>query len=223
MTGDVPEEEMAYYRAVEDCFAALRGTPFLLRPKDFALLRSWWSDGVPLAAVLAGLSESFARQRGRGDDPISSLSYCRHAVTRHARRLRDARAGAGMQPALDVTTALAHLVEQVRQAAEACHEQPAVAAGLNALVRAIATLPRGSSAGAVDETLAGLELAALETLEAALPQVDRDALAGAVEAELAALPAAGREVLERTRRAMRVKLLRRRLGLPRLELNTRAG
>jgi hypothetical protein len=223
MTGGVAEEEMAYYRAVEDCFAALRGTPFLLRPKDFALLRSWWSGGVPLAAVLAGLSESFARQRGRGDDPISSLSYCRHAVARHARRLRDARAGAGPEPALDVTTALTHLVEQVRQAAQAWHEQPAVAAGLNALVCAIATLPSGSSAGAVDETLAGLELAALETLEAALPQAERDALAGAVEAELTALPAADREVLERTRRAMRVKLLRRRLGLPRLELNTRAG
>jgi hypothetical protein len=222
MTGELPPEEMAYYRAVEDCFAALRGTPFLLRPKDFALLRSWWSAGVPLAAVLAGLSEAFARRRTRGDDPVSSLSYCRHPVMRHARRLREVRAGSEARPTLDLPAALARLLGQVSRAAEAWREQPAVAAGLSTLAQAITTIPSDSPAAAADETLAGLELAALDALEAALPSAERDALAAAVEEELVALRSEDREVLERTRRAVRVKLLRGRLGLPRLELGSDA-
>ena len=43
--------EIEYYRAIEDRFAALRGVPHTLSPKDFQLMRRWWSDQVPLAAV----------------------------------------------------------------------------------------------------------------------------------------------------------------------------
>ncbi len=62
-------EELEYYRAVEDLFARLRGTPFLFSPKDFALLRRWWSEGVPLAAVAAGLGEVFARRAEADGNP----------------------------------------------------------------------------------------------------------------------------------------------------------
>jgi len=58
-------EELAYYRAVEDLFARLRGTQFIFSPKDFALLRRWWGEQVPLAAVAAGIAEVFERRQGR--------------------------------------------------------------------------------------------------------------------------------------------------------------
>ncbi len=67
---DPDDAEIAYYRAVEDHFAALRGTPFLFSPKDFALLRRWWREGVPLAAVLAGIAEAWERRREREEDPV---------------------------------------------------------------------------------------------------------------------------------------------------------
>ncbi|MCS7183472.1 MAG: hypothetical protein NZ869_10235, partial [Thermoanaerobaculum sp.] len=92
---EVGAEELAYYRAVEDHFCRLRGTPFLFSPKDFAYLRRWWREGVPLSAILLALGEVFAKKRQRGEDPVSSLAYCRHAVARQARRLAQLRAGGG--------------------------------------------------------------------------------------------------------------------------------
>ena len=73
-------DELTYYRAVEDHFAALRGTPFLFSPKDFALLRRWWQEAVPLAAVVAGISEAIERRRGhvRGDDVEDRAPVGRH-------------------------------------------------------------------------------------------------------------------------------------------------
>src|SRR5512135_3596651 len=110
-------EELAYYRAVEDQFAALRGTTFIFSPKDFALLRSWWTAGVPLAAVLAGIGEVWERRRERDGDPVSSLSYCRHAVARHARRLAAAHEGAAApSQTLDVPAALRSLAAEVEAA-----------------------------------------------------------------------------------------------------------
>ena len=113
------DAEAAYYRAVEDHFAALRGTVFIFTPKDFALLRGWFREGVPLGAVIAGIDEAFERRRGEGADPVSSLSYCRHAVTRHARRLAAAHVGGPADaPPLDVTRALSELRTLVAAAAE---------------------------------------------------------------------------------------------------------
>src|SRR5512136_692095 len=137
------EAELAYYRAVEDHFAALRGTPFLFSPKDFALLQRWWRDGAPLAAVLAGIGEAWERRRERDSDPISSLSYCRHAVARQVKRLAAARVGAaGGAADLDVAAAVRWLALQVNGAADAWQEDiPQVAAVLRDLARAVATLP----------------------------------------------------------------------------------
>ena len=56
------DPELAYYRSVEDLFATLRGTPHTLSPRDFQLLRGWWRDEVPLAAVVTGLTEVFRPQ-----------------------------------------------------------------------------------------------------------------------------------------------------------------
>ena len=106
------DREISYYRAVEDLFATLRGVPHMLSPKDFHLLRSWWREGIPLAAVSAGATEVFARRRERGEiDPVVSLSYCRHAVKAHARRIADMRVGGhdakGEPPILDTASAVA--------------------------------------------------------------------------------------------------------------------
>jgi hypothetical protein len=212
------EDELAYYRAVEDHFAALRGTPFLFSSKDFALLRSWWREGVPLAAVLGGIGEIWERRRERDADPVSSLAYCRHAVARQAKRLAAARVGAApSQGGLDVAGALRGLAAAVSATAAAWHEVPQVEAVLRDLERAVATLPENTRPEVLDETLADVEFTSLDALLGALPADRREAMASEVERELAGLKLS-EDVQNRTRHALLVKALRRFVGLPRLEL-----
>lgn len=217
------DDEIAYYRTVEDHFAALRGTPFLFSPKDFALLREWWLEGVPLAAVLAGIGEAWERRRERGDDPISSLGYCRHAVRRHARRLVAARVGApGLAPGFDVAEAIARIAAQVVEVAARWTDVPAVESILNDLARAVASLPADGDPGTLEQELSDLEFEALGALEATLPAEFAAEVGGGVERDLAGL-AADAEVVERTRRALAIKAVRRLVGLPRLELGASAS
>ncbi|OFV80437.1 MAG: hypothetical protein A2Y78_02475 [Acidobacteria bacterium RBG_13_68_16] len=216
------EDELAYYRAVEDHFAALRGTPFLFSPKDFALLRKWWTEGVPLAGVLAGIGEIWERRREREADPVSSLSYCRHAVARQAKRLASARVGAASgEGAFDVAEAIRALARAVAETAAAWRGVPQVAAVLSDLERAVSTLPEDGQPAALDETLADLEFTSLDALLGALPVDRHEAIASDVERELAGLKLAD-DVRNRTRHALLVKALRRLIGLPRLELTVSA-
>jgi hypothetical protein len=215
-------DELAYYRAVEDHFAALRGTPFLFSPKDFALLRTWHDEGVPLAAVLAGIGEAWERRRERDGDPISSLSYCRHAVTRHAKRLLAARVGRGPEgEGIDVGDALRSLAQGIAQAAARWLDVPAVAVVLGDLERAVMSLPAAGEPAALDATLADLEFATLDALERSLPVERRETIVAQVDRELEGLDLA-REVRERTRRALVAKALRRTIGLPRMEIGAGA-
>ncbi len=220
---DPEDAEIAYYRAVEDHFAALRGTPFLFSPKDFALLRRWWREGVPLAAVLAGIAEAWERRREREEDPVSSLSYCRHAVARHGKRLRAAHAGAAEAvPAPDVAAALAALVAAIGEAEARWSEQRAVREVLGDLERAVASVPADGDPAAIEKALAELEFGALDALARALPADAK----GAIEREVGeSLDRLGleTEVRERTRRALLVKAVRRLIGVPRLELDAGAA
>lgn len=75
------EEDRAYYGAAEAAFIARRGTPFLLSPKDFALLKEWRALGIPIEAVEAGLDDAFTRRAERAAaGRVNSLSYCRDAI-----------------------------------------------------------------------------------------------------------------------------------------------
>lgn len=215
-------EEFAYYRAVEDHFAALRGTPFLFSPKDFALLRGWWREGIPLAAVLTGIGEAWERRRERQEDPVSSLSYCRHAVKRHAKRLSAARVGAAATGlGVDVPAALAILAAQVNEVADRWRGLPALEAVLRDLARAVATLPPDLEPATADEILTELEFTTLDALMGALPADRTREIEKGVADDLASLKSEP-EVEERTRRALSLKSVRRLVGLPRLELDAGA-
>ncbi len=213
------DAEIAFYRAVEDHFAALRGTPVLFSPKDFALLRRWWREGVPLAAVLAGVSEAAERRRERDGDPVSSLSYCRHAVARHAKRLAANRVGAAAPVAgPDVGAALAALAAALGEAAARWREHPAAHAVLADLERAVSSLPRDAEPAALEQALAELELGGLEALARALPAERRAEIERAVAEGMAGL-AVEPEVRERTRRALLLRAVRLAAGVPRMELD----
>lgn len=212
-------QELAYYRAVEDLFARLRGTPFLLTPKDFALLRRWWVEGVPLAAVVTGLGEVFARRRERGEDPVSSLSYCRHAVARAAKRLASAGRAADTAAATpDVGMGLNSLADEVGVLAERWRgERDEWAAALEMLCDALRGLPAGRPAADIAETLGRLEVAMLEVLAGSAPPEVVEHVETALRAELEGLELP-QEARKRMERALRLRLWRDQVGLPRLEL-----
>ena len=93
-------EDRVYYEAVEAAFIRRRGTPFLLSPSDFALLREWRTLGVPLEAVEAGIDEAFTRREERkAVGRVNSLSYCRDAVLGAWERRAETSRGKGASDA----------------------------------------------------------------------------------------------------------------------------
>jgi hypothetical protein len=213
------QRERDYYRAIEDFFAEMRGSPHTLSTKDFQLMRSWWQDGVPMSAVTAGVAEVVIKRRERGEEtPVVSLTYCRHAVRRNAKRLAEMSIGqAGSEEetaeaAAATHAAVASLCERIRVVAGVQEEQrPRVAAALSILVEQLhetAELP----VAAVEEHLFSLEIAILEGCRRAL---DRD------EQELVderAREASATESEGPVFRAMQDREVRRLLDLPRLEI-----
>ena len=214
---DGNERELAYYRAVEDFFARLRGTVHVLSPRDFQLLRTWWREGVPLAAVTAGIAETFSKKREREDgDPVVSLAYCRHAVQRHARRLAEGavgRDGSGSLPgATDQDLAL--LAGALEEAELHQREQRPAVARVLASVRERLALLEGGDQESVETGLFALEEALLEECWAALDAADR----ARIEASADRASEGGRDEASREYLAHRDREIRRLLGLPRLEL-----
>ena len=66
---------------MEEAFIAERGTPFLLSPKDWALIRGWREAGIPVDTVVRAVQETFEKRRARGQaGKISSIAYCANAV-----------------------------------------------------------------------------------------------------------------------------------------------
>src|SRR5215831_6418891 len=90
------EEDRAYFEAAEAAFIRRRGTPFLLSPRDFALLREWRALGIPIEAVEDGIDQAFTRREERqAVGRVNSLTYCRDAVLEAWERRADAARGRG--------------------------------------------------------------------------------------------------------------------------------
>ena len=65
----------AYVEAIEALFRVRRGRDQALSPRDFALAKSWYQAGVPLATVLVGVDQAF-----EAAPDTSSLGFCRRRV-----------------------------------------------------------------------------------------------------------------------------------------------
>lgn len=219
MDGD--NRELEYYRQVEDLFSSLRGVPHILSPRDFQLLRSWWRDEVPLAAVSAGLTEIFARQRERDDaDPVTSLSYCRHAVKRHAKRLAAMQVGSNDEPnsGSPLPVDLHRTVDLLASTAERLRERrPAVADVVARVATQVDLAGKDLPAEAIDEHLFELEAAMLHDCREALEEDERRIIDERVDRAVDA-SSASEEARRRSIRALRDREIRLLLDLPRLEI-----
>ncbi len=214
-------EDRAWYEAVEAAFIRRRGTPFLLSPSDYALLKEWRRLGVPLEAVELGIDEAFGRrEERRAVGRVNSLSYCRDAVLEAWERRAETARGKGSAtagPETDAASALAGLAERLE---EARARRPDLAVPLESALRSISRLAAsGKAPEDVETSLARLDRRLAKELGDALPEVERLALDAGVAALLAG--AGSRmdpQTFEKTSRALTRRAVRERLALPRLSL-----
>ena len=146
MSEIVPAAEGAdreYFTAIETEFIRRRGSPFLLSPKDFALIRRWRDLGIPVEDVRLGIADAFDRRAERGAvSRINSVSYCEGAVLEAWERGASARVGknAGPEADGDVRGRLERLADEIVLAAgrtpEAAIPLEAAAARVRKLARA---------------------------------------------------------------------------------------
>jgi hypothetical protein len=215
------EADREYYAAGEAAFIRRRGTPFLLSPKDFSLLKQWRSLGVPIEAVEAGIDDAFSRREERGaTGRVNSLSYCHDAVLAawELRAETGVGKGAGRQAgALDVAGILRSLADRLEPVARS---RPDLAGPLGSALRSLERLGgRVRSDEETEASLARLDRRLANSLLDTLPAPEREEIRERVSSLLA--PARDRmdpEAAEKTSRALTRRLLRERLSLPRLTL-----
>jgi len=189
----------SYFEEIESHFAQRRGTPFILNAKDWALMKSWSDDGVPLPVVIEAIDSVFDKLAER--DPgkiVSGLSYCKHAVKELWSERRQLQVGGeSASPEEDVQPRLDALALALAEPA------PEFASRVRGLVSE-KSVPR------IEERLMELET---ELFDALLPQAEE------LRAEARALTSgADEKTRARTEEAHLRRLVRERFGLPRLTL-----
>jgi hypothetical protein len=215
------EEEIAYYRAIEDFFATVRGVPHTLSPRDFQLLREWWRDQIPLPAVTSGITEVMAKRRSRDEDAtVVSLSYCRHAVRRQANRLARMHTGESrpdLGPHEAAAPSLQTLTEQLIEiSTEWRRLNPELADVIDQIAGQL-TRATGLPPALLEEHLFAIETVMLDLCWRVLPMEQQKTIEE-VSRDAAETSGGADSTRDRTYRAIRDRELRKLLGLPRLEL-----
>jgi hypothetical protein len=203
---DTPPE--TYFQEIEAHFALRRGTPFILNAKDWALMKKWYEDGVPLPVVIEAIDTVFEKNETSGRKKvISSLSYCRHSIKELWNDRQNLYVGEGeVSPESAPEALLEALAVQL--------EASAVAAPFAARVRALAA---EKSVPKIEERLIDLERELVDAFIAADP-----ASINAIRADIAIALGNTSKLDEKTRarteEANLRRLVREKFGLPRLTL-----
>lgn len=204
---DAPAPE-TYFTDIEAHFAQRRGTPFILNAKDWALMKKWFDDGIPLPVVIEAIDAVFEKNETSGRRKvISSLSYCRYSVKELWDERQNLYVGGG-----DVAPEAAPgaLLEALARTLDA-HPHAAAFADR---VRALAT---EKSVPRIEERLIELETELLDSVIASAA-VEIDALRAEVAASIGPSSRLDEKTRKRTEEANLRRLVRERFGLPRLTL-----
>lgn len=188
-----------------------RQTPFILSAKDWALMKKWRDDEIPLPVVLEAIDQVFEKNDSSGRRKvISSLSYCRHAVKELWEERKELYAGSeGASPEEQSGPMLEALAARLEQS----EAPPDVVAEIAAAVRALVaekTVPR------IEERLIDLEHSMIMRLLAARPEQAEEIRAEVDRA--VSLAKADEKTRARTEEANLRRIVREKFGLPRLTL-----
>ena len=186
-----------YFTEIESHFTRRRGTPFILNARDWALMKSWSEEGIPLAVVIEAIDSVFDKQEAKGKK-VNGLSYCRHAVKELWDERRELQIGGDTaSPEEEVAPRLDALASAVEPVA------PSYAARIRELVSE-KSVPR------IEEKLIELEEELIEALVPGVPAMREEARSLAVGAD--------EKTRARTESAHLRRLVREHFGLPRLTL-----
>jgi hypothetical protein len=192
-----------YFLEIEAHFALCRKTPFILSAKDWALMRKWHEEGIPLAVVIEAIDSVFEKNETSGRrKAISSLSYCRHAV----KELWDARrdlyvGGSDVTPEASPEARLESLALRI--------EEP--------FASRVRQLAREHSVPRIEERLMEIERDLIDALVASAPD-EVDKLRRDIAASLGDTSKLDPKIRARTEEANLRRLIRERFDLPRLTL-----
>ena len=206
MPVDAPPE--TYFQEIEAHFALRRGTPFILNAKDWALMKKWYDDGVPLPIVIEAIDTVFEKNEASGRKKvISSLSYCRHSIKELWQDRQNLYVGSGdVSPEAGPEALLDALASQL--------ETSDVAAPFAPRVRALAS---EKSVPKIEERLIDLERELVDAFIAADP-ASIDAIRGDIATALGDTSKMDAKTRTRTEEANLRRLVREKFGLPRLTL-----
>ncbi|HVT03268.1 MAG TPA: hypothetical protein VHL58_07810 [Thermoanaerobaculia bacterium] len=206
----------SYFLEIESHFTSRRGTPFLFSGKDWALMKSWRDEGIPLAVVVEAIDQCFEKKEAGGRKKlISSLRYCRHAVKEIWEERRDLAVGSeGTVPEIDGISRLQELSGALRSAAI---ETPQFAAAILAAAFRLEGLAALGSIPKIEEALIEVDRDLLSSLFESLPSSEQATITSAVERDLGSVPTKA-ETRARASEAHLRRLIRKRVAVPRLSL-----
>lgn len=213
-------DEEAYATRIEDAFIAERGTPFLLSPKDWTLIRGWLEAGIPVDTVVRAIQETFERRRARGQaGKIGSISYCAGAVEERWELERRALVGQGETTRHAAPEGVAPRLDRLAAALTTCAAAtPRAAKAIARTLEKLGELDPTKGFDQLEDELAALEAALVKKLARALDAPEAAALAARVEEALGETPGVTAEGRERIRRALQAREVRRSFALPALTL-----
>jgi len=198
----------SYFIEIEAHFAARRNTPFILSAKDWALMKKWHEEGIPLPIVIEAIDTVFEKNEASGRKKvISSLSYCRHSVKELWQERRDLYIGAGeTTPETGPELMLEILASQLER-------YPEIAATVRGLVRE-------QSVPKIEERLMEIERELIDRIFARLPESEAASLRAEIAAAIGDTSRLDEKTRARTEEANLRRIVRERFGLPRLTLFT---
>ena len=197
----MPAED--YFLEIEAHFAFRRNTPFILSAKDWALMRKWHEEGVPLPVVIEAIDSVFEKNETSGRRKvISSLSYCRHAVKELWDERRDMYVGGSdVTPEASPEARLEALAQRLSEP----------------FASRVRALSRERSVPKIEEQLMEIERELIETLIASSMD-EVDSLRRDIAASLGDTSKLDPKIRARTEEANLRRLIREKFDLPRLTL-----
>ena len=88
---EIPDEERAYYEAIERYFGRRGGFPWIIRGRDWLLAAEWFQQGIPLHVIQRAIDEYFSKY-GEEDAP-RFLGYIEPFVKRAWKNYRSSLVG----------------------------------------------------------------------------------------------------------------------------------
>jgi hypothetical protein len=228
MEAAAPDEE-AYATRVEEAFIAERGTPFLLSPKDWTLIRGWREGGIPVDVVVRAVREAFEKRRARGQaGKISSIAYCASSVEELwemerrglVGKAHEAPVAGANAPAKEESLALLSkgLREPSRPFAPGGADEDFLRRVREKAAAKVDAIPREGSFEDSEERLSVIEASLVREVLRNLGPKQKEFIESRVAADLGDVAGVSPAVVERMRRALTRREVRLLLGLPALTL-----